>query len=332
MALSKGVDDISVPIGQWSEKLYDVYSSRMEKRQPEEFWMNVLAHLSGIGEAIRKTHYDDLIYHASHALSWMICYVGKCNSNDDQFFHITNNLTELVGLKYPTECGHCEKRPCLCDAIGMDEVSDKAAKYGNLYNKWTWHIKDNDFTINKWMEVFKDIYGGRIHLQTMDSLGFHLLEEGGEEARAIRQLVRFRDEIELGNGIEEGFLSRLDNIDSLVTEYKQASKNIIKKEIDYPGGKKKEVVDVTVNTSDQIKYRIALCKMDLVIELADTFSWFCAVVLKLNMILNNHNFYKGIKSNYDLERRLKKEYSFKNKDGNLKCSFCKKSDCKCCYI
>lgn len=337
MANLSKIDDKSMSIEWWADKLYEVYGDRMKIRKPEEFWMNVLAHISGIGESIRRTSYDDLLYHAAHALSWMICYIKKCNLEKDGFFRLKNNLTEIVGLKYPAECGHCQSKPCQCDPIRMDKLEDKAAHYEKLYESWQVCIKNSDYNINNWVGIFGKIYGGRIHLQTLENIGFHLLEEGGEEARAVRQLVRFREELPKTKGkkkaiIDETFLSEIDNIPGLINVYKRASKEVKKIDIKSPAGEDKKQIDFKDASADQLKCRIAIVKMDLIIEFADTFSWFVGVLLKLKEILENLKFYDKFKLDYDLENILKKEYMFNGEFESLSCSFCKKIPCKCVYV
>ena len=168
----------SLSIEWWATKLYEVYEAKMNIRKPEEFWMNVLTHISGVGESIRRANYEDLLYHAAHAFSWMICYIKKCNISDDGFFRIKHNLTEIVGLKYPAECGYCQGKPCHCDPIRMDQLEDKAAQYEILHGSWQVCIKDSDYTINNWISILDKIFAARIHLQTLENIGFEIIASG----------------------------------------------------------------------------------------------------------------------------------------------------------
>src|SRR6056300_1737775 len=83
----------------WTEGFQTLYSKPDASRQPEEFWSAVMAHVSTVGEAIRRTNYRDLVQSAAHAFCWMCCYVGKCSNGSDHLFKISDNLYDIVELK-----------------------------------------------------------------------------------------------------------------------------------------------------------------------------------------------------------------------------------------
>jgi hypothetical protein len=144
-------------IEEWASGFETLYKDPDSRRSPEEFWNAAMAHISGIGEAIRRTDYRELLECAAHAFNWFLCFVKKCNSTEDFLFQIRNNFSEIVGLKYPRKCGHCEDDRCSCNPVEMDNKKDKSAKYINLYNEWR-KIKFIDYSLNDWLEDFWKIY------------------------------------------------------------------------------------------------------------------------------------------------------------------------------
>ena len=176
----------TLTISEWVEKFQKLYKVSDEHRKPEEFWNAVMAHLSCIGESIRRNNYPELLDFAASAFCWMSTYLGKCNETDDIIFHSEHNLSEAVALKFPDHCGHCGSSPCTCKPAEIDAVSDKSATYKNLFRDWKKNLVSyKSYTLSDWLGSFHKIFGPRIHLQTMENLGFHLLEEAGEEAMPV---------------------------------------------------------------------------------------------------------------------------------------------------
>lgn len=333
----------TLTIVKWTEKFKELYKETDKLRKSEEFWNAVLAHLSCIGEAIRKNHYPELLKAAASAFCWMCSFVSKCNDSDD-IFKVHNSLPEIVGLKFPTVCGHCEHKPCICDPATIEATPDKSAKYGNLYKQGRdKHIVWNEYSLSDWLGVFHDIYGGRIHLQTMESLGFHLLEEAGEEAMAVRNLIQFRGILEQRiEGIDSEFLEKISKIDGLVEEYESTLKAL--KHKTGKSSDKEALKGIAYDSRDPvfIKTRVVKAKMDQIIELADTFSWFCATLLKLSYNIEslqhdeNDIVKTGIKRAQlevlHIEETLHERYSYKGTTEPLTCYACKSTPCKCLFF
>ncbi len=330
-------DGESLPISEWTRMFKEVYGGSDKSRRPEHFWNATMAHMSCIGEAIRRTHYPDLLKYAASAFCWMCGYVGKCNDlkEEDPVFYFQNNLSQIVALKFPRKCGHCIKSPCACEADKMDEVEGKSAKYGKLLKEWGYE-KIEEFPIEEWLDIFWTIYGGRIHLQTMESIGFHLLEEAGEEAMAVRQLIQFRGILKADiKGIDKDFLISISEIEGLVAAYEESMKFLIK----YTGKPTEKEAKKSFASTDKkpelIKAKLVMAKMDFVIELADTFSWFMGVLLKLGETV------KCFKTNgkdpleiniFHLEEKLRKKYGYTGPDKKIKCYACHNEKCTCVFF
>ena len=326
----------------WSEAFSKLYSSTDEVRKPEEFWNSVMAHLSGVGEAIRRTSYKELVEESAYAFCWLCGFISKCNNiDDDPLFRFENCLSEIVALKFPDRCGHCDEGHCCCNPILKDAEKDKSVKYLNLFTHWkkyedVWKNR----SIENWLNQFWEIFGGRLHIQTIETIGFHMLEEAGEEAKAVRQLVQFRGLAQTKeHGVDNEFLKSLSNIASLVTAYDNFTKEAEKK----LGKKFKDANREDILTSEDdviIKTRLVNAKMDFVIEVADTFSWLCAVLLKLKVIINDLNIKECEKNKYRIEYVLGAKFAQKDREKiimvaglpKLKCYVCQQEACRCLFF
>ena len=306
-------------IKEWMHDFAELYSDSDKERSPEEFWIATMSYCSVIGESIRRINYPRLMKAAAHAFCWICSYVHYCNNTEDLILHCNHTLCDIVFLKFPNVCGHCLENPCKCDPFKMDEKKDKSADYRWLLDRWKERRKIEGHKIDEWLNIFKDIYGGQNHLQTLESIGFHFLEEAGEEAMAVRQLVQMRGILNGGvKGLEKEFLETLASIEGLVDEYINCPKD----------DENKPKIVMESNDLEHVKTRLVKAKMDFVIELADTFSWFCAILIKISRIVEN------IEVNnpelYDLEKFLQTEY--KASPEGLTCPTCTKRPCKCCFF
>lgn len=306
-------------ISDWTKNFASIYSRSDKGRGAEEFWIATMAHSSVIGESIRRVDYPQLMKAAAHTFCWMCCYVNYCNTTDDLLFYCKHSLCDIVFFKFPNVCGHCREIPCKCDPFKMDSQKDKAADYMKLLERWKDYRRTEGHRIKEWLNMFRDIYGGRIHLLTLESIGFHFLEEAGEEAKAVRQLVQMRGVLDGGiEGLDRSFLQEISGIEKLVEEYKKCERD--------EEGKPKIKMDS--NALEHVKTRIVKAKMDFFIELADTFSWFCAILIKMLGIIKNNRI--GELDDYNLEVFLEKEY--KASSEGLKCPTCDGRPCKCIFF
>ena len=335
----------SKTIVEWADQFGILYSEPDKGRTPEEIWLGAMKHCTDMGENIRRVAYDDLMKSAAHAFCWLLSFVTKCKSSDvakkDVLFHIDHSFNEIVFLKYPHKCGHCIKAPCQCNVKDIDEKKNKAAKYGELYRRCK---KENltKYDIGKWLDIFQDIYQPQISLQQLDDIGFHFLEEVGEAATTVCQLAQMRG-VPNSNirGLDEEFFSKLGTIEGIVSEY------VNFRSVDDDG---KPKFDYALNKPNDIKGRLICAKMGLIIEIADTFSWFCSVLIKIRDIIGKSlrdewvSKTRGsleektrikeaivkIKSRFDLEERLYEVYTCLPST-NPNCPSCNKPKCRCVF-
>lgn len=310
-------------IEEWCTDLAGLYNRHDQHRTPVDVWIATMSYASVMGESIRRVHYGRLMEGAVHAFAWMCAFVTRCNQGDDLVLKCDHSFCDMVYFKYPQKCGHCGENPCRCNPLEMEGRDDKPADYRKLYNTWRGgRGKSKDLIW--WLDTFRSIYGGRIALMTLETIGFHFLEEASEEAFALRNLVQMRGVLEYGiDGIDEKFLSSIGNIDTLVDEYELC--------LDDPNVPKdtdgKPEPSITSDDAPHVKARLVDAKMKQVIEFADTFSWFCAILIKLEELVKNLG--KDV-DEFHVEAQLQKEYGPTGEP--LKCPRCRQQECGCMFF
>lgn len=308
-------------IAEWCHDFGYLYRKADKGRPPEEHWLAALAHCSSVGEAIRKQHYSDLMYCAAHTFCWICSYVSNLASRSlqlsDLLFYWPVGLSETIYLKFPGLCPYCLSNPCKCHAQKIDQQKNKGAHYVELLKHWKGG-KVSGHTLRDWQTLFFSLYGSRIHVEELSSIGFHFLEEAGEEAQGVRKALQLRGAIGgRGSSVKEDYLLKLSSIEGLINEYANG---------DFPRLRKtgKPLIDPTSADPALIRARIVDSKMDIVIELADTFSWFCSILLKVEGLLKESELWS---KKYDIEQYLESHYGHFGKP--LKCPACKEQRCRC---
>ncbi len=308
------VEDISIT--DWTEKFKAIYGENDKEKNIEQIWIALSAHCSAIGESIRKYDFTELLDEAAHSFCWMCTYINKCNSLEDSVFGFSESLSDIISFKYPVVCGHCHISPCRCEPKIMDGGKDKAAGYRRLLNaKLTCendeHIKFERYTIQNWQSVFDKIYGQTTYMLSVENIGFHFLEEVGEEAKAIRELSQLAGVIEEIDEIDMDFINRLSTIEGIVDAYEK----FIKKD---------DKIDYTSLDPDMITKRLIKAKMDMIVEMADIFSWYCSILNKIRGIIDTNKF-----KLLSLEDVLNDCYKY---DGEFACVSCNKKLCECKFF
>jgi len=182
------------------------------------------------------------------------------------------------------------------------------------------------------MQMSREIYGAKTDLRPLDSIGFHLLEEGGEEAKAIRTLTQFRGVCDNSmSGVSEGFLRDICTLKTLVNFHRKLTEEVLKysrcsTELEM---RKKKLPLSSDKSPVVLKWKIVSAKLEMVAELCDTFSWFCTVLLKCGDIAEKLGLKDKEKAKWNIEECIGEIYKSKGPDVPLRCYACAKSRCEC---
>jgi hypothetical protein len=311
-------------IKDWMDIFSDIYKAADADRTPEQIWIAIMAHASKIGESIRTFSIQELSKSSAHTFCWLCSFINKCNTQEHNIFSLNETLSSIVTLKYPGVCGHCRKNVCVCDSVTMDKGKDKSAAYTELLDLRS-RLAFPTYGLKDFFKIFKDTYEARLHIQSLESIGFHFLEEIGEAAFAVRKLSQLQ-KIHTYNikGIDTDLYDNLTTVESIVTNY-QKHYETIKKFKEHPE---------TLNNRDTetLIARVIEAKIDLLVEIGDTFSWFCAISNKLSnieqSIWEKPEEHVG-KLYQNLEVTLMEEY---HNDGKYYCPNCKSTSCTCAFF
>ena len=299
---------------EWMTIFNGVYAKPNANRVPEQFWIGAAVHCSAIAEGLRTICYEDILREAAHAFEWMCAFATKINGLPaTDVFCCTDNLSSMVAIKYPGVCGHCERKPCGCDSIEADEKSDKAGHYDRLRNLWR-HLDHNSYSFRDWRDVFWGIYAHNTHLLTPSALGFHFLEEVGEEDHAIRLLTELRSVVDK-ELVDPAFIQRISSIETLVDECNNYWEVVTGE----------EKVDITSCAEEDLRKRLTNAKIHVLTELADTFAWLCSILNKIERISESNGF-----SLPSISEAIEMEYF----DGTAvaRCPTCKNpGECSCLF-
>ncbi len=184
------------------------------------------------------------------------------------------------------------------------------------------HKDWKDRSITDWRATFMDIYGQQSHVLTLEAIGFHFLEEAGEELSAIRSLLQLRGAKDQVAGLDAHFLEELTSVQGIVEQYQKHCSCF----------EDDERVDHASNEARMVRARLVKAKKDLVIEFADTFSWFCSVLNKVRLISRNCRQECCQYADEDddfFEHRLIDKYM---PNGRPECPTCHKCPCECVFF
>ena len=298
----------------WMGSFEKIYATTDKNRSPVEMWVAVTSHCAEIGEAIRSMNFSELMCAAAHTFCWMCSFVLKCRSTDAHVFEVDESFPSIVTAKYPDVCGHCLKKPCGCNPEEIDKHKDKGVRYRDIIvRRKDLHQLPEQRSVPEWLNMFRWIYGQQIHLLTLESIGFHFLEEAGEELKALRALAQLRDAPGKVDGVDGTFLGQLATFDGLVRLFEVYGDR-------HP----------PLNTKDpeDIKRRLVDAKMEMFTEFADTFSWLCSIVNKVMAIAKNCDDGACQFSQEPFPQWLQKVYL---PQGKPLCPTCSKCPCECVF-
>lgn len=303
-------------VTEWTEVFKKLYSDQDKARSPADLWTAAYAHFSAMGEHIRRMDFYDLMnVSATHAFCWFCSFFTKCEGLQSDVFHLKeSSLSDVIALKYPGVCGHCREKHCICRPIEQDEKRDKAALYKQLLGlRDDWAVQWHTYTVEMWQQLFWGIYGQQVHMLPLEVIGFHFLEEAGEAAMAVRSLQQLRRAPEEVKGVDGKFLNTLSTVQGTVQLYDEYKKITPQFDSDDP---------------EHIRGRLVKAKMELIVELGDTFSWFCSVLSKVRSIADKCKS-KCSYANTAFSEMLLKEYL---PYGEPQCPTCHACPCRCKFV
>jgi NTP pyrophosphatase (non-canonical NTP hydrolase) len=205
-----------------------------------DIYYRVTLHGSKLGEALRLELYDDAVHELGRVTIWLLSLVSKLGNVDespDSVFGLKTALSEIIWNKYPNCCPVCfeysyivkEERDkwkgelvkCVCMARPRDvedrsKKSSPETKKANMailrkYAQEYKPVNGSEYSLDTLQDMFGNIYSANIFATSIESIGFHLLEEIGEIAEALASLYTYRTEDEVNAATRDERILDLEN-------------------------------------------------------------------------------------------------------------------------
>ena len=190
------------------------------RRTAVDYLLHVLDHASKLGEAVRRDDAHRILRETAETANWLFTFVAKLNDNKkgwEQCLNVKVPLSMMIWGKYPNLCPHCFERVyilhkgnqsgkkiaaeiqgkckyCLTDYPRVEKRAEEgAANYNALSAEAKRKLKTyagqtaakRPITLKEIEVMFRQIYESNVALSTIESIGFHVLEEAGEIGRAV---------------------------------------------------------------------------------------------------------------------------------------------------
>lgn len=345
-------------IEDWVIILYSIYRRHNRTCGPYDLWLQVVNDASQLAETIRReiirTRFpsEGSIYTQLARLFCRIsAFVGRYTydfqsvGQDDSIGTnlLERSLGDYIGgresyekwilLKYPYSCPTCGSCPCICASyrnIMEDRDNDMYDEFWTqnreefMKQKHEYRLRGNelsprvtkmyDSSIDDWVNMFHVIYSSSHIEVSLESIGFHFLEEIGEVSDGILcldELLKYKK----GRGVYE---NKTTDLNQKVLDKAAQDPKYIKFLDEYRTIMRKKQKSSEITREYLLQINMTLIKE----ELADVFSWMCAILNKVRAASKHWN-PRG-KSD-SLSDALHERYRLK--DGSVGCSYCAEAIC-----
>lgn len=192
----------------------DVWSDLHGRRTTLDYALHLFDHASKLGEAIRKDELDRIFDELAELTNWLFSFVAKLGDEKagwEAVFNMKARFSDMVWAKYPGTCCHCLEREykatgripeepykpykkCTClinypsveDREDREEIKQKRREFAEKVK----YAKPK--TLAGTEKMFREIYAANVSVWTIESIGFHLLEEVGEIGRSLIDIYTAR--------------------------------------------------------------------------------------------------------------------------------------------
>lgn len=192
-----------------------VWADFHERRVTLDYALHLFDHASKLGEAIRKDELDRIFDELAELTNWLFSFVAKLEdekSGWEAVFNVRKKFSDIIWAKYPGTCCHClereyslngqfpkqpykpyQKCDCLSNYPGVEYREDRE-EIKKKRREFAERIKyGKPKTLAGMEKMFREIYEANVSVWTIESIGFHLLEEVGEIGRALIDLYTSRN-------------------------------------------------------------------------------------------------------------------------------------------
>ena len=189
-------------LDDWVTEFYEIYKSKDRKRSVSDMWLHLVENASKVAEALRRNEYGMASSELAHVFAWLCSFVAKCQDTDleankiDKIYLLDEPFSDIVYKVFENLwCKVCRVSPCHCsvERVRYETVERSKIKLGERLASSIPSGERHKIppTLDKWVEMFKNIYENSDYGYPIDYICFHFLEEVGEVCRVILGLSRF---------------------------------------------------------------------------------------------------------------------------------------------
>jgi NTP pyrophosphatase (non-canonical NTP hydrolase) len=335
-------------LDQWVNGFHYIFGPANSEKLPTTLWLEAVDEASKLAEEIRKSNLsEEVVHHVARLFGWVCTFVGKYlvqtagfnpgdplqlllqETNPDSFLHPEpESYFKWVLEKYPAVCGLCGCSPCVCGV--RRDLAENRYREAQAWNKFLEqsgkrlvearkkvtkrYPKLKTMPLDQQMDVMVQIFRGSNYEADLWKITAHLLEEMGEVAReilALEALASFRVQL-TGNGKSE----------DLSSDFRHRAQERLEKRF---GLRKRDAVsyisqDAVIDIIQRL--RVDSCSK-LKGELADVFSWICALLHKIGYLRRSARDGSGEEEKFAL---ILSGY-YMNVDRRRACPYCERSTC-----
>jgi NTP pyrophosphatase (non-canonical NTP hydrolase) len=171
-------------LDEWVEYFDSIYGAKNKGASDQEIWLHAVEEVGELAEDFRKYQIharpgskgkmEGVLVNVPDTFAWLCALTKKKRGS----------LQDMVWNKFPNMCTYCRaEKDCICIAYSLKESDTERDK--NLA-QCRQNRKDEPKNMEQWQRMFHTIYGNVNHLQSLDQIAHHLMEEVGEVAKEIR--------------------------------------------------------------------------------------------------------------------------------------------------
>lgn len=208
-----------MPLDEFVRAVAGIYSAQDEKRSIWDIWLHAVHHAASIGEEARKYKPGEkLLWEIADFSMWLFTFVSKINgpfgsTADGQRIEESTIRTEmifsdLIWNKYPGICPVCFGRrmnhniemssdkltkPCDCllhpvETRSQSQIRTHVSKLRRYAKE---QLGNKPMSVDRWQQMFQDIYETNLRHLNLTDIAFHLLEEVGEVSDAMVRMYTY---------------------------------------------------------------------------------------------------------------------------------------------
>src|SRR5579863_2358066 len=173
----------------WVSEFGSIYEKQLGRESVSETWLTFVQQAGEFAEHLRLRDYAECLGKIAKCFCWLSCFVRKCQLEPSSSgFALSRSFSEIVLNKYPWRCPRCGLLPCACYSpiSASDPESHMRSSSDSIGGRVS--MEQRISTFEQLVQMFDGIYGSAHESLSLEHLGFHLSEEVGEVANAIRIL------------------------------------------------------------------------------------------------------------------------------------------------